>query len=509
MVRTLAAALLALLAACGPKGSSGANAAGATTCTMPTDCPSGQGCVNGLCQSLACGGCDADQVCGPSGACIAAEGAACPTAGCPTGFACTPAQFCSRSCTLDGDCRGVGGGAAVYCNGDLGHCAECRFDADCPGGAKKVCDAGTGKCVGCTSGKDCGAGNYCEPGSKVCKPGCLETADCAPSLRCVGATASAPGRCVQCTAATEGTDCPGQRCDAAAGACVDCLTNHDCPGQPGQDIHCAPMHKCVQCLVDADCPAHETLVCDAAANKCVRGCRTDAQCPLPTNTTFCDPAAAPGYPLGNCYQCVKDSDCDNPPGSGHPPETSSHLTSGSICNTVAHACKQGACSTDARCAAPGDAAPLPRCSTYSAFPLYHQCVECLSDADCARNTTDYRIICDASPRNGQPPNWTCRQYLPGQTCQHSYQCGDPSGIYNPGCSGGTSFCVQNVECPDNFPSNPHVWTPPATTCAIACNGPLGEQGCCPNGFLCQSITDTENGTHNFMCVLNPGNQCVR
>ncbi len=316
--RLAALALVLSLAACGGGGPPGQSDAGG--CQHNFDCGSGQGCVGGVCQALPCGGCQPDEACADSGQCVPAQGAACPHAGCPTGYSCT-GTICAKPCTLDQDC-----GTGFVCNTGLGKCAQCTFDNQCAGvSGKPRCDSSTGSCVACTQPIDCSHGTFCDTGSHTCKTGCLVDGDCnvATGEHCSGASGQTPGKCIQCTVATQATDCqaPTPACDST-GHCVGCVSNNDCAPNSGLTECDTTSKTCVQCLASnnatgQDCGVipysgatvrdpHDVKTCNAA-HSCTDGCQFDTQCGCPLdvhgNETSCQ-----RQPHITCYadsQCQK------------------------------------------------------------------------------------------------------------------------------------------------------------------------------------------------------------
>ena len=193
LARTLATALAfaALISACG----GGAPPAGCPPC------PSGQQCVAGVCQTqaLPCGGkCTQDQACSDAGQCVPAQGATCPSTGCPAGYPCN-GTTCALICTLNSDCA-----RGFVCNPATNSCTQCVFNSDCSGVAgKPTCDSKKGICAQCTAAIDCsslGPAHYCAPATDTCQAGCLVDGDCSESAgeHCDGASGTTPGRCIQC-----------------------------------------------------------------------------------------------------------------------------------------------------------------------------------------------------------------------------------------------------------------------------------------------------------------------
>jgi hypothetical protein len=144
------------------------------TCASPGDCPGGQRCLGGRCQS------DEVDRCGsmPDGS---TGGSACPMA-CTQGTVCCPAPYgCAGSCVVD--CRPMPLGCMNndVCNTETGVCV--------PAGSM-------GRDAGGRDGNDAAAscgGSSCPPG-QVCCPsnlGCANT--CVPDCRATGAPACMSG----------------------------------------------------------------------------------------------------------------------------------------------------------------------------------------------------------------------------------------------------------------------------------------------------------------------------
>jgi Cys-rich repeat protein len=234
--------------------------------------------------------CSRDSDCGLGSVCA---GDQC-VAGCTSGRDCpTAAPLCDPAmgergtcvtCLTDAQCA-----RGSTC--DAGACvASCSSDRDCPG---QHCDATAKRCVECLSNSQCPLGDVCG-GDNKCIAGCFGDRDCQPSAPfCTGATAAAPGACVQCVG--ERNCGSGKAC--VANMCVSsCNNNQDCPGQ----VCNVPAHVCVECLTTSSCALGS--VC--AQNECVAGCESSRDCT--TSKPICDPAAGAN---GTCYQCTANRDC--------------------------------------------------------------------------------------------------------------------------------------------------------------------------------------------------------
>jgi hypothetical protein len=423
----LAPLCLAALAACSsgslprlPDG--GLVTDGGVLCTESEQCPAAQGCIENICTPLPCGGCDSDQVCSvTSSTCVPAQGATCPplsAGGCPEGYSCNSNNVCSQPCTLDTDCP-----SGLVCNSNTSTCAQCIFDSNCASVAGKPrCDPTSGNCVACLEPIDCtstlGSDHFCDTNTNTCVTGCETSADCNLSNNefCNGATSTTPGMCVQCTAATEATQCTvsAPACDAA-GQCVICTADHYCgPATPRCDT---TTQTCVECLPannanGSDCgyqfssggprDPHDEAVCDPTAKDCVPGCATDVNCGCPVDPStgkptacareysqeHCDPTRTTSADVpdagteGACVECTANSHCfckiEGNQGSTDP-------STGLACNDwpqagsfdgarcVSDSCVQG-CDTNADC-------PADKLCSLSG-PTAHQCVEC----SCANST---------------------------------------------------------------------------------------------------------------------------
>ena len=300
-------------------------------CVHNFDCAAGEGCVNGACEALPCGGCQPDEACGADNNCVTAQGATCVDHTCPAAYPCNAGGICARPCVVNGDCD-----TGFRCNSALKSCTQCVFNADCSGRKDTpVCDtdpsaadaaSGKGSCVACNIDHDCGIGHYCD--AHVCKPGCKADGDCNASI---GETCdTTAGKCVQCH---QNSDCAAQGPTASAcddtGHCVQCWGTS--PAQASHDFcsggtpECNLASKtCVACLPannqsGADCgygafgskDPHDAQTCNGDNYSCVPGCQFDEQCGCPRT--------APGGAESDCSRaphplaCSQDADC----GSGN------------------------------------------------------------------------------------------------------------------------------------------------------------------------------------------------
>jgi hypothetical protein len=301
--------------------------ANGTTCTLASQCASGN-CVDGYCCGTACGGaCD---VCNKAGSLGTCSPAAAGTAGSPScgAYTCQGASTCPTSCTSSSQCASgyscVGNACtALQANGTTctagsqcasGSCVDGYCCDTACGGACDVCNkAGAlGVCspavAGTAGSPSCGA--YTCQGAATCPTSCTSTSQCASGFTCqggacVGASQCTAGLCCDngnfkpagtvcrgpagtcdvpeyCTGASG--DCPpdakapaGTVCRPPSGLCVaeaTCNGTATCPANPyqpgvqcraaGGDSTCAPATLCVS--GNADCPAAVLPGAETACN---------------------------------------------------------------------------------------------------------------------------------------------------------------------------------------------------------------------------------------------------
>ncbi len=251
------------------------------------------------------------------GAAVTAAGGACQNAG---------MQVCGVVGTSAGVLNCSGGTwqpTAVCAAGQV--CALTVAGPAC--GTPTTADAGSGDvlsdAVGDSSGYDVdGSGTDAKPA------GCDKPADCDDADPCTTDTCEltsktcAHAKIAQCgTAAkpcssTSGCD-PGQVCNTASHACVNCVTNTDCGGgkwcKNSQCIASAGCQSDVQCKATAG-------VCDLVAGVCVpclkntdcadtEMCKAQACVPKKVCNSSKDCAGVCDTVAGVCVDCLKNGDC--------------------------------------------------------------------------------------------------------------------------------------------------------------------------------------------------------
>jgi hypothetical protein len=231
-----------------------------------------------------------------------------------------------------GDPSGSGGStsSSSSASGDGGTQWKCDDDDDCGSDAKPQCHEPSGACVECLPSTDgCPSGEYCDPATYACLPGCESDADCG-----------------------------GGGGGGGAGSC--------------STVACDPTtHQCTGCCADADCPLES--VCDAATSSCVAGCTPDHACNAgkdccddgqchdvqadPANCGACGtvcslPNATPGCAAAECVVSMCDAgwgDCNAMAADGCELPTVSDPancgTCGNVCgaNNATSSCSGGVC----------------------------------------------------------------------------------------------------------------------------------------------------------------------
>lgn len=232
----------------------------------------------------------------------------------------------------DNNCSLGGQKCAFGCSDSLG-CVDCLSDSDC--GARSCVQ---GRCEDCAVSTDCGAGQACFPGSFTCETACTGNADCDNGNANICETNS--GACVECLT---DTDCPQDNpiCDPVRKECGECAADIDCPQtDPVCDLQNG---ECRECLVDDHCPSGTLCGTD---HKCHNACTTDVDCTNPERPVC-------NLDNNDCVQCLDNTDC-----SGLTP----------ICDNEKKCVE---------CVAAADCTDLtaPLCDK-------NECVQCIGDQDC-------------------------------------------------------------------------------------------------------------------------------
>jgi hypothetical protein len=418
---------------------------GQRCCSTDSECSASEGCIDGTCQTLACG-IDANEAssCGPcvGSDCLAPEELA-PSCsdgvqnGDETGSDC--GGSCPEPCAGgEAGCTGPADCASRVCVG--GACAEpsCTDDTqnqdetgiDCGGSCEQRCAAGQG----CSSGDDCTAGLFCSADGLCTDPSCqdeLQNGD-ESDTDCGGGTC--PG-CADGSACAADSDCQSGVCGpnalCATPSCNDDTRNQDETGVDCGGVCPAGCGNGGACVVAADCVSN---VCGTAG--CANGVARCCQAPS------CNDELQNGFESdtdcgGNCADCPNLSSC----------RVDGDCVSNDCEDGVCVACndnQENGSETDLDCGGPN---ACPRCAPG---------LECTVDGDCASNACEDGRCCGGNQvdctrcaaRLSQ--NLSCSLGPPGAEpfCSAFLQCLSDNADVCPtrfaaGCSGEGNVCNHN------------------------------------------------------------------
>ncbi len=238
-----------------------------TSVACPGGCDDGVGCTVDDCVDSACvsvpddGACDADEVCDPALGCTTPS---CDDdADCDDGAFCNGAEVCDPSSPA-ANARGCVAGAAPSCDDGV----LCTSDS---------CDEDTDSCVSveddalCDDGIDCTA-DRCRPGAgRADERGCIyneRNSRCSSTDFCMSGTVCSidAGGCTGGTPrdCSDGDVCTMDRCDSAAGMCVNVGRDEDGDG------HYATRIGSVECPTGTDCDDTNPGIHPGATELCNR-----------------------------------------------------------------------------------------------------------------------------------------------------------------------------------------------------------------------------------------------
>jgi N-acetylneuraminic acid mutarotase len=441
---------------CNAKGDGTCSKPLGVTCAADTECGSGK-CVDGLCCDSACTGqCEACDVGGNLGKCMAVVGTVHGTR-----TACTGSGTCQATCN---------GSDRLSCGAVPGTSTICAA-ASCTGGAAtpaSFCN-GLGACATATS-SSCGA-YLC--GTTTCRSTCTTSADCATGYGCKD------GRCV--TTGALGTICSDN---------TQCKSGFCAPSGPGGNV-CCSVATCAAGSICGDATAKNPGTCVradgqscATSDECKSGYCVDGVCCESGCTGQCEACDVPGG-LGKCTGV-----------SGEPHGVRAKCDAGGT-----DVCKALACDSSKdrskcvgflngpskECAAAqcegGRATPAAFCDgagtckvgttvTCGAYACGEKACKdkCSADTDCGNG-----FICDAAKSECVPAQETCTaDGLSSQSADKSttrscapFRCNPTSG----GCFGA---CTLTEQCAPGSVCN-------GTTCVSNAGGPVEDGGGCAFG----------------------------
>jgi len=512
---------------CETCGDAGCNSDLANLCEdRACKCGDSEACLPGtLCRpagvggAFQCVGCASDANCPGQTICC---GGTC--VGVNPSFQC---EDCGRACDAEraDRCTDVGVGAArntVCACGDAGaacaansaapwcvngQCEECRADRDCLNPGRPQCVDNV--CRACDPGDQagCGANQLC------CNFQCRNTGATSPS-NCESCSTSCNAETTnQCVS----RDCRCGNADPCTGdtphcfdnrpggaACVQCLVDGDCAGNPGggQCVNntcrvcdpnghdgCAPSELCCdagqagvyRCEGTNPLAAGQCEACDVAcnvgnSNACSgRACGCGVNGPCGGGTPVCDDAR------GACVECVVDVDCNGRPGGNQcvnntcqacdPADQAgcgaNQLCCNGACVNTGAGVGQSCSACGVSCAQDTTSACVNRtCLCGAAAPCAGatgfcvdatgQCAGCRSDADCPANTSQCVAgacrACEANASNdgcvanGASP--VCGNGSVCRGCQNDAECANnPTGTFCNEATGLCRRCDENGDAP--------------------------------------------------------------
>jgi len=431
------------------------------SCTTNAECGSGV-CADGVCCNVTCSGqCEACDVGGNEGTCIAVVGnphgvvrAACSGTGTCKGkcdgsdrtackaFPGAEAVCAAASCTgdvasSDARCNGAGGcgtatptPCAPYTCGATTCKALCTTPADCTTGY--TCKSGNCKTTGglgtvCDLDADCATGTFCTAGEGTTKV-CCSVAACGTGEFCAGTAAGASkGICQKAngTTCTSGTQCSSGAC--VDGVCCESACNGQCEAcdVAGSLGKCTAVKGAVHgsrtVCSDGGSDVCRSLTCDGADRlKCAAfKSGPDVECGkasctegIATEASYCDGAGgckgggtktcAPFVCSGTTCKtsCAKDDEC----------------AKGNICDTGKCIPARSTCTDDELSAIPADKSAPRSCSPYRCNPVEGKCFPaCTASTECYPGFICDGAACIPSPSAAEESSGGCSASRTGAT----------------------------------------------------------------------------------------------
>jgi Cys-rich repeat protein len=231
------------------------------------------------------------------------------------------------------------------------------------------------------------------------------------------------------------------------------------------------------CGVNADGGAVFCSTNAAQANICNNGrcvdCLTDMDCSNEPQNPHCDMRPnSQGLPAYNCEECIDNTHC--PMGA---------MCVNGDCETT---CGTATCDT-------GEICDLPN----------NRCIDCLSDADCAAQTTNKR--CDLTPNSAGLPTGSCEECLDTTHCPTGEVC------INESCE---PTCTTDANCASDSGGNNEPYCHPTTHICAQCTNDMhcamdmGDPYCSPEGECETCLTDMHCAATPTTPYCGNNNNCV-
>jgi hypothetical protein len=477
-----------------------------SSCVRGLQCQSGN-CINGFCCDSACS--NACDVCSfalgasSDGTCSVAPDNSTPSPACGAYLCNGVSTGCPTSCSTDADCTNPGYCSGGVCLSGKTQGSTCSANRQCASGncvdgfcCNSACAGSCDVCstsLGATANGTCtilaststGPGNVCSPyrcngsPSNACGVTCSSDARCATGFYCDAANACQPQKSVgaSCSRSTE----------CAAGNCVDgfCCSSA-CAG--GCDVCSAALGAtsngtCTVLGPSNTPPVCGNYLCTGFSATCPTNCQSDSAC---TSSTYCTGAVCVSR-LAKGSSCTRNQQCQS--GNCVDGFCCDSACSGScdVCSTALGATANGTCTVlPATSAGPGNV-----CAPFRCEGSLNTCLSsCDTDAQCASG-----YYCTSAK--------TCAPVkAKGIACARAGEC-------------GTGFCSDGVCCNLACDGSCNVCTKAAGsaadgTCSTLPVGAVGVPSCapfaCSGTDLCPTLCGSDlNCDSAHYCV---GGQCV-
>ena len=422
-------------------------------CTSGSQCATGV-CADGVCCNMACGGqCQACNVSGSVGTCVAVTGTPVP-----------PRPACTGDGSLcSGSCNGVNTTACTYptsstqcrnascTNGVETFASSCNGAGSCPAAVTASCSpyvCGPTSCLTtCASDADCVSSDYCGGGLPgTCLPKQALGQSCSANNQCASAFCT-DGVC--CTSACNGGGC--DRCNLAGSVGTCTIASSGFAGNPS----CSP-YVCngtsaacpTSCTSDSNCISTDYCSNGQCVQKVQQGqaCSSNAQC----QTGFCvDGVCCNSACGGQCQACNLAGSvgiCHAVTGSPVPPRAACS-GDGSVCNGSCNGVNTSSCT-------------YPTAAT-----------QCRS-ASCTSGVQTLSAFCDGAGNCPAPATQSCTPYVCGPTACKTSCASDADCIATDYCAGGVCMpkktfgqsCAGNNQCASGFCAD-----------GVCCNATCSEQ----------------------------------